>query len=93
MNTSMSLSDQYVVFGLDEHSFALRLSAVVRVVRAVEVTPLPRAPEIVLGVINVQGRITPVFDVRKRFRLPAREISLSDQFIIARADTLGGVSG
>ena len=84
MNTHANTGDKYVVFGLDEQLFALRLSTVERVALAVEVTPLPRAPEIVLGVINVQGQITPVFDLRKRFRLPAREINLSDQFIIAR---------
>jgi len=50
----------------------------------VEISPLPKAPEIVLGVINVQGRIVPVFNVRKRFRLPERETSLSDQLIVAQ---------
>lgn len=75
---------QIVVFTLDEPRCALHLSAVERVVRAVEVTPLPKAPEIVLGVINAQGQIIPVVDVRKRFRLPAREMSTDDRFIIAR---------
>ena len=73
-----------VVFTLDEQRYALRLASVERVVRAVEVTPLPKAPEIVLGMINVQGRIIPVVNVRKRFRRPEREIGISDQFIIAR---------
>lgn len=75
---------QLVVFALDEARYALRLATVERVVRAVEVTPLPKAPEIVLGMINAQGRIVPVFNVRKRFSLPEREVGLSDQFIIAR---------
>jgi purine-binding chemotaxis protein CheW len=38
-----------------------------RIVRVVEVTPLPKAPEIVLGVVNVQGQIIPVINIRKRF--------------------------
>ena len=48
-----------------------------------EITPLPKAPQIVLGVINIQGRIIPVINVRKRFNLPEREITLSDHLIIA----------
>jgi purine-binding chemotaxis protein CheW len=75
---------QLVVFMMDEQRYALRLEAVRRVVRSVEITPLPKAPEIVLGMINVQGWIVPVVNVRKRFRLPEREVELSDQFIIAR---------
>jgi purine-binding chemotaxis protein CheW len=65
----------------------LPLAAVERVVRAVEVTPLPKAPAIVLGVINVQGQIIPVFNLRKRFSLKQREIEVSDQFIIATTRT------
>jgi purine-binding chemotaxis protein CheW len=73
-----------VIFTLDENRFALKLSAVERVVRVVEITPLPKAPDIVLGIIDVQGGIIPVIDVRKRFRFPERETQLNDQLIIAR---------
>jgi purine-binding chemotaxis protein CheW len=83
---SIKLKDhmQIVVFSLDEPRYALDLSTVERVVRAVEITPLPKAPEIVLGVINLQGRVVPVVDVRKRFRLPGREVNIDDRFIISR---------
>ena len=96
----MDSSNPLVVFTLDEQRYALSLSAVERILRTVEISPLPKAPEIVLGVVNSQGRIIPVFDVRKRFRLPKREMSLSDQLIVARtskravalwADAVGGV--
>jgi purine-binding chemotaxis protein CheW len=55
-----------------------------RVVRMVEITPVPQTPEIVLGIINAQGRIIPVINIRKRFCLPARGPHLSDQLLIAR---------
>src|SRR3972149_4803673 len=80
---NMNELNQHVVFTLDEQRYALHLPAVERIVRVVEVTPLPKAPEIVLGVVNVQGQITPVVNIRKRFCLPEREMNLSDQLIIA----------
>ena len=80
----MGQSSQFVVFSLDEQRYALHLSTVETIVHAVEITVLPKAPEIVLGVLNMQGRIMPVVNVRKRFRLAEREIALSDRFIIAR---------
>ncbi len=73
-----------VMFSLEEPRYALYLSAVERVIRAVEITALPKAPEKILGVINFQGDVIPVIDIRKLFRLPKHEISLDDQFIIAR---------
>ena len=72
-----------IVFRLDEQRYALQLAAVERIVPIVEVTPLPKAPEAVSGVVNMEGRVLPVFNLRKRFRLPERECDLSDRLIIA----------
>jgi purine-binding chemotaxis protein CheW len=77
-----------LIFSLDEQRYALRLAAVERVVRAAAVTALPKAPEIVLGVLDLQGRVIPVIDLRRRFNLPPRELRTSDQFVIAQANAL-----
>ena len=75
-----------VTFSLDDRAFALYVSAVQRIIRVVEVTALPKAPEIVVGIINMQGQVIPVFDIRMRFHLPAREGRLNDQMIIATTE-------
>ena len=72
-----------VTFSLDDRKFALYVSIVQRIIRVVEVTALPKAPGIVVGIINLQGMLVPVFDIRRRFQLPVREMQLSDQLIIA----------
>lgn len=79
----MSERLRLVVFSLDAQRFALPLAAVRRVVRAVEVTPLRGAPDIVLGAIGLAGGVVPVLDMRKRFGLPQREVDPSDHFLIA----------
>jgi purine-binding chemotaxis protein CheW len=75
---------QILVFELDQQRYGLQLSRVERVVRAVQVTGLPQSPEVVLGVIDVQGQVVPVFSLRKRFGLPERPIRITDQFVLAR---------
>lgn len=79
--------EQLLVFTLDQQRYALRLSAVDRVVRMIEITSLPKAPDIVLGLINIGGRIIPVVNTRKRFRLREHEIGLKDQLIIVKSST------
>jgi purine-binding chemotaxis protein CheW len=79
--------NQLVTFILGEQQYALPLTTVQRVVRMVEVTPLPKAPEIVLGVIDFQGTIIPVMSMRKRFGLTEPETSLSAQLIVADTRT------
>jgi len=83
----MNPSNQLVAFTLEGQSFALDLGTVHRVVRAIEVTPLPNAPDIILGVINVRGELATVVDLRHRFRMPTREIRPSDQFILVSMPT------
>ena len=77
--------NQLVAFTLGEQQYALPLATVRRVVRMMEVTPLPKAPEVVLGVIDLQGNIIPVMSMRKRFGVVEPEPSLSDQLIVADA--------
>ena len=77
------IMNQIVVFTIDELLYALPLNSVVRVIYVVEITPLPKAPEIISGIINVRGQIIPVIDVRKRFGLASREITPADQLILA----------
>ena len=76
-------SGSLVVFLIDEKEFAVSAAAVERVLRAVEISPLPEAPRGVRGVINMQGKIVPVFDLRARFGQPVREVRASDHLLIA----------
>jgi purine-binding chemotaxis protein CheW len=77
-------SVRLLIFRLEEQRYALPLDAVVRVVRAVELTLLPGAPAIVLGAIDVQGSVVPVLSLRRRFGLAQSEIGPDDQFVLAR---------
>ena len=81
----MDSVSHFVVFTLESRRFALPVLTVDRIVRAVEVTPMPDVPQDVMGVINVQGRIVPVVNLRPRLRLPDRPVEPADQFLIARA--------
>lgn len=79
----MKKSDFLIVFTLGDQRYALALPAADRVVRMVAITPLPKAPDIVLGVVNFQGQVIPVINVRRRFGLPERELALTDQLLVA----------
>jgi purine-binding chemotaxis protein CheW len=74
-----------LVFELGEHRLGLDAKVVQELVRAVRVVPLPRAPAVVEGVIDVRGVLVPVLDVRSRFGLPPRRASHNDHLVLARA--------
>jgi purine-binding chemotaxis protein CheW len=76
-------TDRLLVFCLSGQLCALPLQSIERIILSVEISPLPRAPEIVSGLINIHGMAVPVLNIRKLFHLPDIEITLSDQIIIA----------
>ncbi len=74
----------YLVFELDDLRLALSLPAVDKVTHMVHVTPLPGAPDIVPGIVNLRGRVIPVINMRRRLNLRERETALSDRLVFAR---------
>jgi purine-binding chemotaxis protein CheW len=84
----MSHISNLLVFIVSGLQCALPLSEIERVVHAVQIQAVPRAPAIVMGLVNVQGRVMPVLNIRKLFRLTDTGISLNNRLIIARAAAL-----
>ncbi|NVO02215.1 MAG: chemotaxis protein CheW [Bacteroidetes bacterium] len=83
-------TDKKVIFAtflLDEQKYALAIDVLIRVIHSLYITPLPKSPEIILGIINIEGNLIPVADLRKRFRIRQKNIELKDQFIIAQTKT------
>ena len=73
------------LFRLSGRPCAVAASAVLEILAAVAVTPLPRQPAYIAGVVDLRGTIVPVLDLRARFGIPARPMELSDRLIVIRA--------
>lgn len=58
---------QIVTFQVGDEEYGLGITSITEVIRPIKITPLPRMPEFVEGVINLRGTIIPVVDLRKRF--------------------------
>lgn len=88
-NAAASPAREVLVFEVGGQRYALPTADVCELVRAVAITPVPGAPAVIEGVVDVRGRVLPVLDVRARFRLPAKALDPSDHFIVASAGTRG----
>lgn len=60
---------KFTVFSVAGEEFGIQLERVVEIVRTQKVTPLPRVPDYITGVINLRGTIIPVMDLRKRLNV------------------------
>ncbi len=77
----------YLLATVADVRIAIPVSVVEEIVRAVALTPLPSAPAIIEGAINVRGALLPVIDLRVRLGLPRRPIEPSDFLIVLRLPT------
>jgi purine-binding chemotaxis protein CheW len=62
---------QLCTFRVGGEDYALDVRRVQEIVQPLPITPVPRAPAFVDGVVRLRGEVIPVVDVRKRFGLPA----------------------
>jgi purine-binding chemotaxis protein CheW len=76
---------QIVVFELDGYRYGLALADTRELLRMPSILPLPKAPSIVEGIVDVRGTVVPVLDFRKRFRLAGRSPHPSEHLIVAMA--------
>jgi purine-binding chemotaxis protein CheW len=60
---------QLVTFQVGSEEYGLDINAITEVIRPLKITPLPRMPEFIEGVVNLRGVIIPIVDLRKRFAL------------------------
>jgi purine-binding chemotaxis protein CheW len=58
---------QLVCFRVGAQMYALDIMRIKEVIKFQRLTPIPKAPLFIEGVINLRGAIIPVVDLRKRF--------------------------
>lgn len=68
----MQTSHQFCTFVLQDYLFGLEVCAVQEIIRYQEMTPVPLAPAMVHGLINLRGQIVTAIDLRQRLELPPR---------------------
>ena len=82
---------QLVTFRIGAEDYGLDIESITEVIRPLKITPLPKMPAFIEGVINLRGVIIPIVDLRKRFELAAiRDDPRKKRMIITRGAVAGG---
>jgi len=63
---------QYSTFFVDDHFMGIEVSKVQEVMEWQEMTPVPLAPAVIGGLINLRGEIVTALDLRSRLGFPPR---------------------
>jgi len=82
---------KYLTFVLEGRRYGVPISTVREINRVSEITPVPRTPEFVVGVMNLRGKAIPVVDLRMKLGVKASPFTRETCIIVI--DTTGGESG
>jgi purine-binding chemotaxis protein CheW len=84
-------SGQFSTFYVADLFFGVDVLHVQEVLRFQQMTPVPQAPGVIEGLINLRGQIVTAIDMRRRLKLPPRAGDQSPMNIVVRTSD-GAVS-
>ena len=84
------ITGKYLTFDLAEEEYGLEILRVREIIGLMDITPVPKTPDFVLGVINLRGKVIPVVDLRLKFGLPYKEPDDRTCVIVVEVAAEGG---
>ena len=70
--------EQLVTFNVADEEFALGIMQVKEIVRVTEITPLPKAPPYIVGVLSLRNQLLPIMDLRILFNQTSFKIQMGE---------------
>lgn len=62
-----------LTFSLASEGYGISILKVKEIIGMMDITPVPRTPDFIKGVINLRGKIIPVMDLRTKFGMTEQE--------------------
>ena len=73
---------QVASFRVGPQEYALDIMQIKEIINPVAITPVPKAPEFIEGIVELRGAVLPVVDLRKRFDVDAGAITRASKYVI-----------
>jgi purine-binding chemotaxis protein CheW len=86
----MASTIDVVEFELGGERYALDIQLAREIVEMIQITPIPRAPPFISGVINLRGEITNIMNLNTLLGLPNQEIRDNQKIIVLVPDAASG---
>jgi purine-binding chemotaxis protein CheW len=88
-NETTSEINSYLSFRIGKELFAAHVSKVINILEMTKITTVPRAPEYMLGVINLRGAVLPVIDARTKFGMPKDDNETNHSILVTEINVEG----
>ncbi len=79
---------KFLTFFLEHEEYGLEILKVQEIIGMMDITPVPRTPEYICGVINLRGKVIPIVDLRRKFGMPSADRTAETCVIVVEANRL-----
>jgi len=83
-----SVAGKYLTFALAGEEYGLEILKVREIISLCTITPVPRTPQFVKGVINLRGKVIPVVDIRLKFEMDQAETTDESCIIVVQVSDI-----
>lgn len=81
-------SIQYVVFRLSEEEFGVEIKNVREIIKPQQILRIPNTPKYIEGIINLRGRVHPVFNLRRKFHFSEKPTDDTTKIIVVNVNDM-----
>ncbi len=81
---------RYLTFSLGRESYGLPVLNVREIIRLCPITPVPKMPSHIKGVINLRGTVLAVLDLRAKFQMPLGDYNERTCIIVIQVPSPSG---
>jgi purine-binding chemotaxis protein CheW len=74
--------EEFLGFRLDSEEYCVWIRSIKEIIRPPEITPIPRSPANILGLISLRGTIVPIFNIRRRLGLPTSDMGPKARIVV-----------
>lgn len=77
---------QFITFELKSEQYALEINQVKEIIKVPKITEISTASKNVLGIINLRGKLVPVFDLRRCLNMSSQGIAPNSRIMIVEVE-------
>ena len=81
-------STQYCTFRFENELYGIEIDQIQEIINLQRIFPVPRAPNYIMGVINLRGNIVPVIDIKPVLKLPMWKQDANSRIVLINAENV-----
>ncbi len=83
---NVTSEERLITFRLNDELIGVNIQDVIKITRDIDITPVPKTKDYILGVMNLRGNIIPVVTLKKKFNLEEKGETKNPTIVVVETE-------